>query len=403
MKKSNMSNRLLDSIKNSSLTYPQLEKITGIPKSAIQRYATGETKKIPSDRLNKLSLALNVSTDYLLGLTDDKYDFAHKNTFEEIVYIRICDLASKLDISNLNEQDKNLIDKYTFSPTTPVYEELCRLSEILNTSVPWIIGMVDTPEKEYYYADPMSDNWGVKYVKEEVVDYMSEPKKPIYHYAKLKDRELSERVNIAYNVLISLGIDELLGKSINQYSSAELLKYYSIIINYLKGTTRLFNFDKLIKEEINVNSKITNEPYILDFFVAKDTSKLSDVSNEYQFEKYIAYLLTINDYDVQSQTTIDTDKRSDKKIDMIASKENEKFYIECKFYKNKYNYDELKHSIKKYLDYYKINKNSLKCNNVKYKTNFVIATNLEDFPVSDDMDLKIWDKKYINKLEKNAK
>lgn len=327
MKSSNTSNRLLDSIKNSSLTYPQLEKITGISKSAIQRYATGETKKIPSDRLNKLSLALNVSTDYLLGLTDDKYDFAHKNTFEEIVYIRICDLASKIDISNLNEQDKNLIDKYTFSPTTPVYEELCRLSEILNTSVPWIIGMVDTPKKEYYYADPMSDDWGVEYIKEEIVDYMSEPKKPIYHYAKLKDKELSERVNIAYNVLISLGIDELLGKSINQYSTSELLKYYSIIINHLKDTIRLLNFDKLIEEEINSTNKKNDELYLFDFFVNNKVVSINDIKNGYQFEKYLAYLLALNNFTVYTNNN----EKIFEGASMTAIKNNNKYIIDCKY------------------------------------------------------------------------
>ena len=41
--------------------------MTGIPKSALQRYATGETEKIPINRLQIIAKALNVSAEYLMG------------------------------------------------------------------------------------------------------------------------------------------------------------------------------------------------------------------------------------------------------------------------------------------------------------------------------------------------
>lgn len=41
-------------IKGSGYSYQRLQEFTGIPKSAIQRYASGTTKKIPADRLRKL-------------------------------------------------------------------------------------------------------------------------------------------------------------------------------------------------------------------------------------------------------------------------------------------------------------------------------------------------------------
>ena len=43
------------------MTYGDLATKTGIAKSAIQRYATGETKKIPLPRLEALADALGVS------------------------------------------------------------------------------------------------------------------------------------------------------------------------------------------------------------------------------------------------------------------------------------------------------------------------------------------------------
>mgnify|MGYP001625658429 FL=1 len=52
---------------NSGLSYMELEKRTGIPKSVLQRYAAGETKKIPVDAVERIARALDVSPAYLLG------------------------------------------------------------------------------------------------------------------------------------------------------------------------------------------------------------------------------------------------------------------------------------------------------------------------------------------------
>lgn len=68
---SEISERILERIKQSNTSYGDLSKVTGIPKSALQRYATGETEKIPLDRLEKIAAALGVSAAYLMGW---KYD-----------------------------------------------------------------------------------------------------------------------------------------------------------------------------------------------------------------------------------------------------------------------------------------------------------------------------------------
>lgn len=49
------------------MSYYELSKKTGIPKSALHRYATGETPKIPLDRLEIIAEALNCSPAYLMG------------------------------------------------------------------------------------------------------------------------------------------------------------------------------------------------------------------------------------------------------------------------------------------------------------------------------------------------
>jgi len=66
-----ISQRLQSVLNDKDISYNDLEKMTGIPKSALQRYAAGTTKKIPTDRIRVIALKLHVNLLYLLGLTDD--------------------------------------------------------------------------------------------------------------------------------------------------------------------------------------------------------------------------------------------------------------------------------------------------------------------------------------------
>lgn len=69
---SEISERIKSSIKASGLSHRDLENKTGIPHSAIQRYAAGTTDRIPISRLGKLASALGVTPAYLMGWTSDK-------------------------------------------------------------------------------------------------------------------------------------------------------------------------------------------------------------------------------------------------------------------------------------------------------------------------------------------
>lgn len=61
------SERIKALIDKSGLSYVDLEKVTGIKKSSLQRYASGVTTKIPLDVIEKLARAFNVSQEYLMG------------------------------------------------------------------------------------------------------------------------------------------------------------------------------------------------------------------------------------------------------------------------------------------------------------------------------------------------
>ena len=66
------SERIKALIEDSELSYQELEKLTGIKKSSLQRYASGTTTKIPLDVIEKLAVAFNVSQEYLMGWEEQK-------------------------------------------------------------------------------------------------------------------------------------------------------------------------------------------------------------------------------------------------------------------------------------------------------------------------------------------
>lgn len=55
---SQRSDRILHSIQRANLSYSELASLTKIPKSALQRYATGETEKYPLIELKQLQKRL---------------------------------------------------------------------------------------------------------------------------------------------------------------------------------------------------------------------------------------------------------------------------------------------------------------------------------------------------------
>ncbi len=63
--------RIREQMERLSLSYGELAHLTGLSKSAIHRYATGQTDKIPADALEKLARALRVTPAFLSGWTED--------------------------------------------------------------------------------------------------------------------------------------------------------------------------------------------------------------------------------------------------------------------------------------------------------------------------------------------
>lgn len=59
--------RIKDLVIQSGKTYQELELMTGVKKSSLQRYASGVTAKIPMDVIEKLEMAFDVPRGYIMG------------------------------------------------------------------------------------------------------------------------------------------------------------------------------------------------------------------------------------------------------------------------------------------------------------------------------------------------
>ena len=66
------SDRIKHEMIKNSLTLIEIEQRTGIKKSSMQRYVSGETGKIPMSAIEKLAKLFGVSGEYLMGWDDKK-------------------------------------------------------------------------------------------------------------------------------------------------------------------------------------------------------------------------------------------------------------------------------------------------------------------------------------------
>ena len=119
---STRSERIKALIEQSGLSYQELEKITGVKKSSLQRYATGATPKIPLDVIERLSKTFNVSKEYLMGWTDNIKKEDRKNSPEQQklsegekmwleLYHRLSDNTREILIKSLDSLDNLTADQ----------------------------------------------------------------------------------------------------------------------------------------------------------------------------------------------------------------------------------------------------------------------------------------------------
>ena len=90
--------RLNDAIRQSGLSYSELQAKTGIARSSIQRYATFKTEKIPIDNMEKLAAATGVPIEYIMCWTDEDEKSAPEDKLKSAIIEKINHLSdSQLD------------------------------------------------------------------------------------------------------------------------------------------------------------------------------------------------------------------------------------------------------------------------------------------------------------------
>ena len=73
-------NRLIDLCKSRNISQSQLAGVIGVDRSALSRFLSGKTDSLSHEHVIQIARFFNVSTDFLLGETDDpgriNYDIA---------------------------------------------------------------------------------------------------------------------------------------------------------------------------------------------------------------------------------------------------------------------------------------------------------------------------------------
>ena len=83
-----VSDRIKKAIEKSGYSFVELEKRTGVSKSALQRYSQGVTTKVPVDVVNAIGGATGISPFYLIGWGDDPNYFLWKiSKINQFLYI----------------------------------------------------------------------------------------------------------------------------------------------------------------------------------------------------------------------------------------------------------------------------------------------------------------------------
>lgn len=110
------SERIRQAITDKGLSYAELEKLTGISKSALQRYASGETKKIPVDVIEKIAAVTNVTARYLMGWdepnTESAPDVTAQSAIDEPIAVKASESEWDFILDRLSDESLLMFREY---------------------------------------------------------------------------------------------------------------------------------------------------------------------------------------------------------------------------------------------------------------------------------------------------
>jgi transcriptional regulator with XRE-family HTH domain len=148
--------RLKQLCEEAELSGSELGRLVGLSKQAISSYATGGSSP-NNETLGRLADVFRVSVDYLLGRTDERgpagvresatrYGLDRMSTLNERFSARVkllCDERGWVqeDLAQPLKVDRSAISKWRDGMPRP--ETLCRLSEVLDASLDYLLGLSD--------------------------------------------------------------------------------------------------------------------------------------------------------------------------------------------------------------------------------------------------------------------
>lgn len=105
--------RVADLRRAAGMSYQELADATGLSKSTLQRYETGDIKNIPLSKLKSLASALNVSPSEIMGWDEAQLSendlFRNKMQSEYGVLFDLIDKASESQRAIVEELLKELV------------------------------------------------------------------------------------------------------------------------------------------------------------------------------------------------------------------------------------------------------------------------------------------------------
>lgn len=150
-----VSERILNAINSKNISYGELSNMTGIPKTTLFKYATGETQKIPLSALTALSEALCISASYLACWSEDPDDYSYLqgNTLSDAKGGIMSNTGERIRQARLNAglTQRELAEKVGVKfPAIHKYENglvinlkkstIENLAKELNVSPAWLLG-----------------------------------------------------------------------------------------------------------------------------------------------------------------------------------------------------------------------------------------------------------------------
>lgn len=110
----NRSKTIKHLIEESGHSYQELEGLTGIKKSTLQRYASGTTTKIPITAIEKIAKAFNISPRIIMGWDEEtQYQLNNNDVLAKIIFKMRKDKKFFEAVKVLNNLNENKLEKAT--------------------------------------------------------------------------------------------------------------------------------------------------------------------------------------------------------------------------------------------------------------------------------------------------